>query len=605
MCGIVGYTGDDSALPVLMEGLHRLEYRGYDSAGVAVQDNGEIHLQKVNGKIDQLEQALEGFDHDGTTGIGHTRWATHGPPSMENAHPHFSEDRKIMLVHNGIIENHDELRDKLSGDPEFTSETDTEVLVHMISERYNGDLTETVRDCLKEVEGSYAVVAMHEDEPGTLVAARAGSPLIIGQGQDAMYAASDLPAILDYTREVVFLDDDEIATIRSDGFSVQTIDGEARNKAVTKINWDAVRAEKGGYKHFMLKEIAEQPRVLREAIRSRMADDGTVEFPELEMSRETFENLEKITLIACGTSYHACMVAKYWLEEFTQLQVDVDIGSEYRYRSVSRGKNELLVTVSQSGETADTLAALRDVLDTDMSTLAICNVVGSTMTREADGVLYTHAGPEIGVASTKSFVTQLAVLFLFSLYVGQIKDDSLDPAPLLEELETLPGKVEDLVDDRDQYDEIAMEEFKKDDYLYLGRHLNYPLAMEGALKLKEISYIHAEGYPAGEMKHGPIALIDEEIPVVVLSPDSRVYDKMISNMEEVRARGGLVIGVGTEGDDELAELCQYFIAIPETHELLTPILMSVPMQLLSYEIAVKRGCDVDQPRNLAKSVTVE
>jgi glucosamine--fructose-6-phosphate aminotransferase (isomerizing) len=605
MCGIVGYTGDSSALPVLLEGLHRLEYRGYDSAGVAVQDDGEIHLRKVNGKIDELERSLEDFDHDGTTGIGHTRWATHGPPSQENAHPHFSEDREIMLVHNGIIENHEALKEGLSSDPEFTSETDTEVLVHMISERYDGDLTETVRECLREVEGSYALVAMHQDEPGTLVAARAGSPLIIGKGQEAMYAASDLPAILDYTREVVFLDDDEIATIRKDGFEVQTIDGETRNKAVTKINWDAVRAEKGGYKHFMLKEIAEQPRVLTEAIRSRITEDGRVTFPELEMSAETFADLEKITLIACGTSYHACMVAKYWLEEFTDLQIDVDIGSEYRYRSVSRGSNELLVTVSQSGETADTLAALRNVLDTDMSTLAICNVVGSTMTREADGVIYTHAGPEIGVASTKSFITQLAVLFLFSVYVGQLKDESLETAPLLEELRTIPDKVEDLVDQRQQYDEIAQEEFKKDDYLYLGRHLNYPLAMEGALQLKEISYIHAEGYPAGEMKHGPIALIDEEIPVVVLSPNSRVYDKMISNFEEVRARGGLVIGVGMEGDETLEDLCQYFIALPETHELLSPILMSIPMQLLAYETAVKRGCDVDQPRNLAKSVTVE
>lgn len=604
MCGIVGYTGNNQAKPVLVEGLHRLEYRGYDSAGLAVQQNGKIRLKKAKGKIAELEEALSGMDFSGSVGIGHTRWATHGAPSQDNAHPHFSEDKKIMIVHNGIIENHEELRGEFDNPPEFSSDTDTEVLVHMISDQYDGDLTETVRRCLRRVSGSYALVAMHENEPGTLVAARAGSPLIIGKGNDEMFAASDLPAILDHTREVVFLDDDEIATITADGYEVQTLDGEPRNKAVTRINWDAVRAQKDGYKHFMQKEIAEQPRVLREAIEGRISEEGRVQFPEFELDPESIRDLEKITLIACGTSFHACLVAKYWLEEFTSLQIDVDIGSEYRYRSVSTGENELLIAVSQSGETADTLAALRNMLD-DMLTVAICNVVGSTMTREADGVIYTHAGPEIGVASTKSFITQLAVLFLFSLYVGQLQDEELEPEPLLKELREIPGHVEDLVKDDQVYEPIAQEQFKKEDFLYLGRHLNYPLALEGALKLKEISYIHAEGYPAGEMKHGPIALIDEEIPVVVLGPESRVYDKMISNIEEVRAREGLVIGVGTEGNDTFKEMCQYYLTIPSTHELLTPLLISIPMQMLAYEIGVKRGCDVDQPRNLAKSVTVE
>ena len=604
MCGIVGYVGKNNAMPVLLEGLYRLEYRGYDSAGVAVQENGEIRMQKVKGKITELEESLNGQDFSGTVGIGHTRWATHGAPSRKNAHPHFSENKKVMIVHNGIIENHEELRGNFDDSPEYTSETDTEVLVHMICREYDGNLTETVRRCLQNVEGSYALVVMHEDEPGTLVAARAGSPLIIGKGNGEMFTASDLPAILDHTRDVIFLDDDEIATITSEGFEVQTVDGEPRNKAVTQINWDAVHAQKDGYKHFMLKEIAEQPRVLRDAFKGRISDSGRVQFPELEIEPDALRDLEKITLIACGTSFHACLVAKYWLEEFTSLQIDVDIGSEYRYRSVSTGEDELLITVSQSGETADTLAALRNVVD-DLLTVAVCNVVGSTMTREADGVIYTHAGPEIGVASTKSFITQLAVLFLFSLYVGQQQDDELDPAPLLAELREIPDHVENLVEDVQNYESIAQEQFKKDDFLYLGRHLNYPLALEGALKLKEISYIHAEGYPAGEMKHGPIALIDEEIPVVVLGPESRVYDKMISNIEEVRAREGLVIGIGMEGDEALKEKCQYFLTIPTTHELLTPLLITVPMQMLAYKIGVKRGCDIDQPRNLAKSVTVE
>ncbi|MFB6356566.1 MAG: glutamine--fructose-6-phosphate transaminase (isomerizing) [bacterium] len=605
MCGIVGYTGEQPATPLLIDGLHRLEYRGYDSAGIAVQEDGKLHLQKVEGKIDELEKSLENFNHEGTTGIGHTRWATHGEPSHENAHPHFSEDEKLMIVHNGIIENHEQIRESLSEDPEFTSETDTEVLAHLFSEEYEGDLTETVRRSLQKVEGSYAVVAMHADEPGVLVAARAGSPLILGKGTNAMFAASDLPAILDYTREVVFLDDDEIATVTQGDFEVQTIDGETRSKAVNQINWDAVRAEKEGYKHYMKKEITEQPRVMRDAMRGRIGDSGDVVFPELEISADEIRDLEKIVLIACGTSYHACLVAKYWLEEFTDLQVDVDIGSEYRYRTLHPGDNELLVAVSQSGETADTLAAIREIMEQDVTTLAICNVVGSTMTREADGVIYTHAGPEIGVASTKSFTTQLVVLFLFSLYVGQCRGSVDSREDLLEELQEIPERVEQLIQRESDYDDLALDQFKKDDFLYLGRHLNYPMALEGALKLKEISYIHAEGYPAGEMKHGPIALIDEDIPVVVLSPKSRVREKMISNIEETKARKGLVIGVGMEGDEELFDLCDYSIGIPDCPELLTPMLTSVPMQLISYEIAVKRGCDVDQPRNLAKSVTVE
>ncbi|MFB6344803.1 MAG: glutamine--fructose-6-phosphate transaminase (isomerizing) [bacterium] len=605
MCGIVGYTGSEEALPILIDALHRLEYRGYDSAGVAVQQNGTIKLDKNNGKIDALEASLERSDYSGTTGIGHTRWATHGEPSHDNAHPHFSEDRKIMIVHNGIIENHKELREQMDPEPSFTSETDTEVLAHLISQNYDGDLTEAVQKSIADVEGSLAVVAMHADEPGKLVAVRYGSSLIIGKGETGMYTASDLPALLDYTRDVIFLDEDEIAVLTEDDVTVQTLTGEKRNKAVNTINWDAVRAEKGGYKHFMSKEIAEQPGVMKDAMRERITDQDRIQFPELELDEDDLRDLNKVTLIACGTSYHACMVAKYWLEEFTDLQVDIDIASEYRYRTLTMRENELVVAVSQSGETADTLSALQRANDEGMMTLAIVNVLGSTMTREADGVLYTHAGPEIGVASTKSFMTQLIVLFLLTLYLGQLRESYSDVEELVDELNRLPEKVEWLLDHRAIYKEIADDQFKKEDYLFLGRHLNYPLALEGALKLKEISYTHAEGYPAGEMKHGPIALIDEDIPVVVLSPKSRVYDKMVSNIEETRTRGGLVISVGMEDDDQLREESDYFIPIPDTEEILTPILTTVPMQILAYEIAVQRGCDVDQPRNLAKSVTVE
>ncbi|MFP4687471.1 MAG: glutamine--fructose-6-phosphate transaminase (isomerizing) [bacterium] len=606
MCGIVGYTGEARALPILLEALHRLEYRGYDSAGVAVEENGGFFLEKVKGKIAVLEEELLDVGLKGTTGIGHTRWATHGPPSVENAHPHFSKDKKIMLVHNGIIENHVELRSRLEEDTEFVSATDTEVLVHMLSERYNGNLTETLRSCLNEVEGSYAVVAMHRDEPGVIVAARSGSPLIIGCGSDGMYAASDLPALLDFTRDVIFLDEDELATLRPDGVEVQTLEGEERKKAINTISWGAVEAQKSGYKHFMFKEIAEQPQVLRQSMRGRISEEGEVVFSDLDIPDEKLRNLKKITLIACGTSYHACMVARYWLEEFSDLQIDIDIGSEYRYRTTRKfSDDELMIAVSQSGETADTLAAMRKVKEGGMTTLAICNVLGSTMTREADGVIYTHAGPEIGVASTKSFTTQLVVLLLFTLYLNQVRGSKKKFSRILAALKEIPEQVERLVSHRDIYEKIANEQFKKEDFLFLGRHLNYPVAMEGALKLKEISYIHAEGYPAGEMKHGPIALIDEEIPVVVLGPRSRVYDKMVSNIEEAKARGGLVIGVGMEDNDELAAMCDYYIGIPDTRELLTPLLTAIPMQILSYDLAVRRGCDVDQPRNLAKSVTVE
>jgi glucosamine--fructose-6-phosphate aminotransferase (isomerizing) len=604
MCGIVGYTGDSEALPILLNSLHRLEYRGYDSAGVAVQQNGTIQLDKKEGKIDALEASIDRSKYSGTCGIGHTRWATHGEPSEANAHPHFSEDRKIMIVHNGIIENHKELREELEGDVNFTSETDTEVLAHLLSEVYEGDLAEAVRVAIDRVEGSLAVVALHADEPDTLVAARSGSSLIIGKGEDGMFTASDLPALLDYTRQVIFLDEDEIATITPDDVTVRTLSGEERNKAVNEINWDAVRAEKGGFKHFMSKEIAEQPDVMNDAMRERISGDSDVQFPELEIDDEQLEQIEKISLIACGTSYHACMVAKYWLEEFTELEIDVDIASEYRYRTLHSNSNEMVVAVSQSGETADTLSALQRANEDGLTTLAIVNVLGSTMTREADGVIYTHAGPEIGVASTKSFITQLVVLFLLAAKFGQL--NGLDTiGSHLRELEALPEKVQWLLDNRSIYKEVAEDQFKKEDFLFLGRHLNYPLAMEGALKLKEISYTHAEGYPAGEMKHGPIALIDEQIPVVVLSPKSRVYEKMVSNIEETQTRGGLVISVGMEGDEELKESSDYFIGIPDTDEILTPILTAIPMQLLAYEIAVQRGCDVDQPRNLAKSVTVE
>lgn len=605
MCGIVGYTGDSEALPVLIDSLHRLEYRGYDSAGVAIQQNGEIEMDKIKGKIDDLEASLDQSQYAGTCGIGHTRWATHGIPSTENAHPHFSDDEKIMIVHNGIIENYRQLRADLAENPTFTSETDTEVLAHLLSELYDGDLTEAMRSVMKQVEGSLAVVALHADEQGKIVAARSGSSLIVGQGEDGMYTASDLPALLDYTREVIFLDQDEIATLTSEDVTVTTLSGEVRNKAVNEINWDAVRSEKGGYKHFMSKEIAEQPDVMNDAMRERISENASVQLPQLELNPDELANLRKISLIACGTSYHACMVAKYWLEEFTTLQIDVDIASEYRYRTLHPGDRELLVAVSQSGETADTLSALHRANESGLTTLAVVNVLGSTMTREADGVLYTHAGPEIGVASTKSFMTQLVVLFLFSVYLGQFHDEKRSFSSLLEELLILPEKVEWQINQRNLYKDIAEDQFKKEDFLYLGRHLNYPLALEGALKLKEISYIHAEGYPAGEMKHGPIALIDEEMPVVALSPNSRVYEKIVNNIEETRTRDGLVISVGKQEDKDLAEASDYYIPVPETKEVLTPLIMTVPMQILAYEIAVLRGCDVDQPRNLAKSVTVE
>ena len=609
MCGIIGYIGPRNTKEVLLEGLRRLEYRGYDSAGVALFHEGKVVIRRSLGKLKELERKTEGEQFSGNLGIGHTRWATHGKPSETNAHPHKAGG--VVVVHNGIIENYLSLKEALSGEGHtFKSETDTEILSHLIQSHIFKGATfeEAVRQALLRIQGSYAIAVLYEGEKDKLIAARKESPLILGLGERESFVASDIPAILPFTRKVIFLEDGEIAVIQEGAFQISTLWGEKRRRSPKEILWDPVTAEKGGFKHFMLKEIHEQPRAIADTIRGRVSlEEGKVLLGDSVLSAKTLKEIRRVCIIACGTSYHAALVGKFMIEELARIPTEVDLGSEFRYRDAIVGPQDLLVAISQSGETADTLAAFREGKKKGVRTLAICNVVDSSLARESDGIFYTHAGPEIGVASTKAFTTQLVGLFLLALNLARTRETigQKEVRGLLEDLLKIPHQVQEVLDLNPQIEALSRKYLNARDFLYLGRGVNYPIALEGALKLKEISYIHAEGYPAGEMKHGPIALIDEEMPVVVLATRSKTYEKILSNIEEVRAREGKVICLANPSSKEIAAKAKDVLFIPETHPLLAPILLTVPLQLLAYNVAVLKGTDVDQPRNLAKSVTVE
>ncbi len=609
MCGIVGYIGKDNVVPVLIEGLKKLEYRGYDSAGIAFIQDGELKLRRSVGKLRELEGQIAGQALHGNIGIGHTRWATHGRPSEDNAHPHRAGD--IVVVHNGIIENYLHLKRELVEEGcVFASETDTEVICHLIN-RYvqkGQDLETAVRSAIGELKGAYAIGVINKAEPDKVIGARDGSPLIVGLAAGEFFIASDVPAILAYTRDVIILEDKEMAVLTPEGIQVKDLEGSPREKKTTKILWNPVMAEKSGYKHFMLKEIYEQPRAIMDTIRGRISQDsGDVYLEDVQLSADDLKKIRKIFVVACGTSWHSGLVGKFMVEEMARIPVEVDIASEFRYRSPIIDGETLIVPITQSGETADTLAATKEARRLGAKVISICNVVGSSITRESDGVIYTHAGPEIGVASTKAFTSQLTALFLLALHLGRVHGNlsAERSREFMEELVKIPGRLEHIFECDEQISEVARHYHKASDFLFLGRGYNYPIALEGALKLKEISYIHAEGYPAGEMKHGPIALIDENLPVVVIAPSDGIYEKVLANVEEVKARGGQVIAVATEGDHDITGKADHVFFIPATIPQLTPILTVVPLQLLSYHVAEQLGCDVDQPRNLAKSVTVE
>ncbi len=608
MCGIVGYIGSKNATNILIEGLRKLEYRGYDSAGVAVVHDGIIDLRRSPGKLSFLEGVLQKQPVNGTLGLGHTRWATHGRPSEENAHPHTSCNGKMVVVHNGIIENYIELKKQLSAKGhQFKSQTDTEVLAHLVEENFKGDLGQAVLATLKQIQGSYALGVLAAEDPKHFYAARKDSPLVLGLGEKENFLASDVPALLAHTRRMIFLEDGDVAEITPDGVRVFDVNGKTLPREVKIIHWDPIQAEKGGYRHFMMKEIHEQPNTVRDTFRSRISlEEGRIDLEDV-LPMEIVQAMPKICLVACGTSYHAGLVSRFWLEEIAGVSCDVEIASEFRYRRFDKEPGTLIVAITQSGETADTLAALRECKAKGLPTLAICNVVGSSVTRDAAHTLYTHCGPEIGVASTKAFTGQLIALFLLALYIAQSRKKATPDSlrPLLQALSHLPVAIDSVLESRPLIEKIAPKIARKSNYLYLGRHLNYPIALEGALKLKEISYIHAEGYPAGEMKHGPIALIDENLPIVAIATKSFVRDKMLSNIEEVKARGGMVVAVATEGDKEVEKHADFTLFIPDVHEQLVPVLSIIPLQFLAYYVALVRGCDVDQPRNLAKSVTVE
>ena len=592
MCGIIGYTGKEEALPLLLGGLERLEYRGYDSAGIALIEDGKLIVEKRVGKIRELVRSLWGKPYKGKTGIGHTRWATHGEPSTENAHPHTDEKEEFAVVHNGIVENYLELKRELESEGvKFRSGTDTEVIAHLIAKNYNGDLLEAVLKTVERLRGAFAFAVITVHEPGRIVGVKQGSPLVVGIGEGENFLASDIPAILPYTRKVIALGDGEIADITPEGVNIYDFSGTPLTKEITVVPWDIISAEKAGFKHFMLKEIYEQPKAVGDTIRGLISSGS-----ELPFSLKSFR---RVLIIACGTSYHAGLIGKLWIEKYAQVPVEVVFASEFRYSDSPVSEQDLVVAVSQSGETIDTKFAVNYARERGAYTLAIVNVVGSSIDRESDYTLHTHAGPEIGVAATKTFLAQLAALYFLASSEHPQKER------LLEELLKVPSMIEKTLEDADIVEKIAQKYMKMKDFLYLGRYLSYPIALEGALKLKEISYIHAEGYPAGEMKHGPIALIDERMPVVVVAPQDRVYEKTISNIEEVRTRKGKVISVGFRGDEKLEKLSEEFIPVPAVEEDLSPFVTSVPLQLLAYHIASKLGLDVDQPRNLAKTVTVE
>jgi glucosamine--fructose-6-phosphate aminotransferase (isomerizing) len=609
MCGIVGYFGAREAMPIIIDGLRRLEYRGYDSAGIAVLNDGRITIRRAKGKLCELENILKQQPLAGGRGIGHTRWATHGRPSETNAHPHYAGN--IAVVHNGIIENYLELKERLIGQGhEFSSETDTEIIAHLIDQhlRQCGDFETAVRSALGEVRGAYAVAILCESEPEKMIAARLGSPLVVGQGTGEFFVASDIPAMLSHTREMIFLDEGEIVVFANGTMRFTDLQGAVVEKTAKTITWNPLMAEKGGYKHFMLKEIYEQPRAVSDTLAGRLFPErGEIFLEGLNLSADQLRGIDKLNIVACGTSWHAALNGKFLIEKLARLAVEVDIASEFRYRDPLVDERTLTVLISQSGETADTLAALREAKGKGGITVAICNVVESSIARESDGVIYTHAGPEIGVASTKAFTTQLVALYLLALHLGRVRG-MVDPVrcrALIEPLLSLPRKMEQALESDELIQRIAREFMHARDFLYLGRGIQYPIALEGALKLKEISYVHAEGYPAGEMKHGPIALIDEKVPVVFLCPHNDTFEKVISNMEEVRARSGRVVAVATDGHTAALGEVDALITVPEASDEVAPILTAIPMQLLAYHIAVLKGTDVDQPRNLAKSVTVE
>jgi len=617
MCGIVGYVGTQRAVPIILDGLKRLEYRGYDSAGVAVYcDDGSLGIRRASGKLRNLEDALQLDPVDGASGIGHTRWATHGRPTEENAHPHRDCTGDIVVVHNGIVENYLQLKDQLQREGHtFKTETDTEVIAHLVEKYFEGNLEQAVRAAVKQLRGVFALSVLCRKDPNKIVAAREGPPVVIGLGNGEYFVASDVPAILSHTRDMFFLADGDMAVLTPNGVQLSDFNGNQINRKVQHVLWDPIMAEKGGYKHFMLKEIFEQPRAVKDTTLGRVGQEtGKIFLDEMDITPREFQAFRQVKIIACGTSWHAALAGKFMIEKLARMPVEVDYGSEFRYRDPIVSADVLTVVISQSGETADTLAAQREAKQKGSKTLAICNVVGSMITREASGTIYTHAGPEIGVASTKAFTCQLTALAILAAYLGQVRGqmDEEKSRSFVQELIRIPGKIETILGRDSVYEELARKLFRATDFLYLGRGVHFPIALEGALKLKEISYIHAEGYPAGEMKHGPNALIDEKLPVVVLATQDRtspesclLYEKTLSNIQEVKAREGKVVALVTEGDREVGKVADEVIEIPAAPDLLTPILEVVPLQLLAYHIAVRRGCDVDQPRNLAKSVTVE
>jgi glucosamine--fructose-6-phosphate aminotransferase (isomerizing) len=608
MCGIIGYMGKMQALPILLEGLKRLEYRGYDSAGVAIVNNGDILLEKTEGKIAQLEKHLGDKKCPGTTGIAHTRWATHGEPNTVNAHPHLDCSNTIAVVHNGIIENYQVIKKHLSNKKhQFRTDTDTEVIAHLIEDFYEGSLEDAVQRAVAELEGTYGLVVLSRKEPGKLVGVRNGSPLVVGIADDEYFLASDVSAILKHTRQVVYLDDKEMAIVEPSGFKTVTIENVVVDKEIEKVDWDLEMIEKGGFPHFMLKEIFEQPETIQNAARGRLIfETGDSHLGGLNIAERELRELKRLVLLGCGTSWHAGMVGEYVIEEQARVPVEVEYASEFRYRNPIIDRGTVTVAISQSGETIDTLEAMREAKRKGSVVLGVCNVVGSTIARESDGGVYIHAGPEIGVASTKAFTSQISVLTLIALLLGRMRVMSRSRGQrIIESVYRLPDQVQEILDKNDQIYEIAKAYCNDNNFLYLGRGANFPVALEGALKLKEISYVHAEGYPAAEMKHGPIALIDKNMPVVVICPKDNAHSKILGNIAEVKARKGRLIVIANEDDIEATQAADHVITIPKTMDALYPILSVIPLQLLAYHIAVLRGCDVDQPRNLAKSVTVE
>ncbi len=609
MCGIIGYIGSKSVVPILVEGLKKLEYRGYDSAGIAVVNGDQIQVRRVKGKISELEKSLEKAPLNGSYGVGHTRWATHGRPCEENAHPHQDCTGSLIVVHNGIVENYLPLKRKLKEEGHaFRTETDTEVIAHLVEKYFKGSLEEAVLHTVQEIEGAYAIAVLSTQDKGKIVAVKSGPPAVVGLGEGEYFISSDINPLLSHTQNIVFLEDEEMAVIEPQGVKFSDLKGNVLKKKVDQISWSPLMIEKSGFKHFMLKEIMEQPQVVRDTLQGRISlDSGKICLEETGISSKRLEKIERVVIIACGTSYHAGLVGKCFIEALAQIPVDVEFASEYRYRDLILDEKALVIVISQSGETADSLAALRAVKEKNPLSLSICNVVNSSIARDTDGVLYTHAGPEIGVAATKTFSAQMTALALIALHLAQIKGrlDEKTRLSFIEDLLRIPHQMENILNQSDSIEDLALKFISFSHFLYLGRWVNFPVALEGALKLKEISYIHAEGYPGGEMKHGPIALIDEKMPTMVIVPKDRVYDKMLSNISEIKTRGGYLLAVAFEDDKEIQGRVDKVITIPPINPLFTPFLTTLPLQLFAYYIAAKRGADVDQPRNLAKSVTVE